>query len=142
VRNTSSPSRKNTLWPCHSSTPKSASKLSMIVYQGISQPIRAFRRAMSACGRPRGVGKRGVASVQMLEVCNLIGTQGAATAGVVGPAEHAWLEEGTVDDQLTTAFEQIKQANLALGSLEFVGFLDSHPGHPSAFGGQGVAGPR
>jgi hypothetical protein len=36
--------------PCHSSTPKSASKLSVIVYQGISQPIRAFRRAMSACG--------------------------------------------------------------------------------------------
>jgi hypothetical protein len=38
------------LWPCHSSTPKSASKLSVMVYQGISQPIRAFSRAMSACG--------------------------------------------------------------------------------------------
>jgi cytosine/adenosine deaminase-related metal-dependent hydrolase len=30
--------------------PKSASKLSAMVYQGIFQPIRAFRRAMSACG--------------------------------------------------------------------------------------------
>ena len=51
VRNTRSPSRMNALWPCHSSTPKSASKLSVIVYQGMcSQPIRAFRRAMSACG--------------------------------------------------------------------------------------------
>src|SRR5215471_3964068 len=46
VRNTRSPSRKNTLWPCHSSTPKSLSKLSMMVYQGISHPIRAFRRAI------------------------------------------------------------------------------------------------
>src|SRR5919106_116690 len=50
VRNTRSPSRMNALWPCHSSTPKSASKLSVMVYQGILQPIRAFRRAMSACG--------------------------------------------------------------------------------------------
>jgi len=31
-------------------TPKSTSKLSVMVYQGISQPIRAFRRAISACG--------------------------------------------------------------------------------------------
>src|ERR1700686_4833466 len=48
VRNTRSPSRKNTLWPCHSSTPKSLSKPSVMVYQGISQPIRAFRRSMAA----------------------------------------------------------------------------------------------
>ena len=39
------------LVPCHSSTPKSASKSSVIVYQGIcSQPIRAFQRSMSGCG--------------------------------------------------------------------------------------------
>jgi Sulfite exporter TauE/SafE len=31
------------------STPKSTSKLSVMVYQGTSQPIFAFRRAMSAC---------------------------------------------------------------------------------------------
>ena len=36
--------------PCHSSTPKSASKSSVSVYQGMSQPIRAFQRSMSACG--------------------------------------------------------------------------------------------
>src|SRR5258708_859043 len=40
----------NALWPCHSSTPKSASKLSVMVTHGIFQPIRAFRHAMSACG--------------------------------------------------------------------------------------------
>jgi hypothetical protein len=40
----------NALVPCHSSTPKSASKASVIVYQGISQPIRALTRSMSACG--------------------------------------------------------------------------------------------
>src|SRR4029453_15383085 len=50
VRKTLSPSRMNALWPIHSSTPKSVSKLSVIVYQGIVQPIRAFRRWMSACG--------------------------------------------------------------------------------------------
>src|SRR5207302_195179 len=48
VRNIRSPSRKNTLWPCHSWTPKSTSKLSVMVYQGISQPIRVFR---SICWR-------------------------------------------------------------------------------------------
>jgi hypothetical protein len=50
VRNTRSPSRMNALVPCHWSTPKSASKPSVIVYQGIFQPIRAFTRSMSACG--------------------------------------------------------------------------------------------
>ena len=40
----------NALVPCHSSTPKSASKPSVMVYQGISQPIRAFTRSMSDCG--------------------------------------------------------------------------------------------
>jgi hypothetical protein len=34
--------------PCHSSTLKSASKLSVMVNQGMFQPIRAFSRAMSA----------------------------------------------------------------------------------------------
>src|ERR1035441_9505153 len=47
VRNTRSPSRKNTLWPCHSSTPKSASKLS-------ADPRRSFSLTgiWSRCGRP------------------------------------------------------------------------------------------
>ena len=45
----SSPSRRNALVPCHSSTPKSASKLSVMVYQGMSQPIRFFNRAIRSC---------------------------------------------------------------------------------------------
>ena len=40
----------NALVPCHWSTPKSASKPSVIVYHGIDQPIRSFTRAMSGCG--------------------------------------------------------------------------------------------
>src|SRR5439155_7085426 len=39
----------NAFVPCHSSTPKSLSKSSVMVYQGISQPIRAFTRSMSFC---------------------------------------------------------------------------------------------
>ncbi|MNQ87798.1 hypothetical protein D3C85_1030370 [compost metagenome] len=46
-----SPSRKKTLVPCHSSTPKSASKRSVMVNHGMSsQPMRAFSPAISACG--------------------------------------------------------------------------------------------
>jgi hypothetical protein len=40
----------NAFVPCHSSTPKSLSKSSVIVYHGIFQSIRAFNRAMSFCG--------------------------------------------------------------------------------------------
>src|ERR687895_1179396 len=40
----------NAFVPCHWSTSKSASKPSVMVYQGISQPIRALTRAMSVCG--------------------------------------------------------------------------------------------
>ena len=50
MRNTLSPSRKNAFVPCHWSTPKSASNSSVIVYQGIVQPIRSFRRAISGRG--------------------------------------------------------------------------------------------
>src|SRR5262249_45892052 len=50
VRNTRSPSWMNALVPCHSFTPKSVSKLSVMVYHSIFQLIRAFRRSMSACG--------------------------------------------------------------------------------------------
>src|SRR5436189_58575 len=40
----------NAFVPCHSSTPKSLSKSSVMVYHGICHPIRAFTRSMSACG--------------------------------------------------------------------------------------------
>src|SRR4029450_800647 len=40
----------NAFVPCHSSTPKSVSKLSVMLYHGIFHPIRAFTRSMSVCG--------------------------------------------------------------------------------------------
>ena len=40
----------NAFVPCHSSTPKSVSNSSVMEYQGIVQPIRAFTRSMSGCG--------------------------------------------------------------------------------------------
>ncbi len=52
----------------------------------------------------------------MSQVGNLIGTQRAASAGVLGPAEHPGLEECAIDDQLPASLEQVEQANLTLGS--------------------------
>src|SRR5580658_11040135 len=74
----------------------------------------------------------------MGQVGDLIGAEGAAAAGVLGPAENPGLEEGAIDDQLTAALEQIEQAYPALGSVELVFLLHSQPRHPPAFGGQRV----
>src|SRR6266576_3508565 len=74
----------------------------------------------------------------MGQVRDLIGAQGAAAAGVLGPAEHSGFEEGAIDDQLTAALEQIEQAYLALGSVELVLLLHRHPRHSSTLGGQRV----
>jgi hypothetical protein len=38
-------------------------------------------------------------------MADLIGSQGAAAAGMLGPAEHPGFEKGTIDDQLTAALE-------------------------------------
>src|SRR5260370_11198611 len=76
----------------------------------------------------------------MGQVGDVMGAQGAHAAGVRGPAEHPGLEEGAIDDQLPAALEQVEQASLALGPLEFVRLLDGHPRHPPAFGGQCVTG--
>src|ERR1700736_3338309 len=76
----------------------------------------------------------------MSQVGDLIGAQRAATAGVLGPAEHPGLEEGAIDDQLTAALEQVEQAYLALGAVELVLLVHSQPRHPPAFGGQRVTG--
>src|SRR5258708_7621053 len=94
------------LWPCHSSTPKSASKLSVMVYQ----------------------------------VGDLVGAQRAADAGVLGPAVHAGLEEGAVDNQLMPALEQIRQARFALRPIEGISLLHGHPRHPPPLGSQRVTG--
>ena len=76
----------------------------------------------------------------MGEVGDLVGHQGAAAAGMLGPAEHAGLEEGAVDDQLTAAVEQVEQARLALRPVELVLLLHRHPRHPPTLGGQRVTG--
>src|SRR6516165_1856212 len=76
----------------------------------------------------------------MGQVAELIGAQGAAAAGVLGPAEHSGLEEGAIDDQLPTPLEQVEQANLTLGPVELVLLLHRHPWHASTLGGQRITG--
>ena len=97
---------------------------------------------MSGLRCARGVDEGGVAGVEMGEVGDLIGAKRAAAAGMLRPAEHAGLEEGAVDDQLTPALEQVEQARFALRPLECVCLLDGHPRHPPALGGQRVMGPH
>src|SRR5260370_1307474 len=65
----------------------------------------------------------------MSQVGNLIGTQRAASAGVLGPAEHPGLEECAIDDQLPASLEQVEQANLTLGPADLVILLHPHPWH-------------
>src|SRR6185369_14769208 len=55
--------------------------------------------------RTRSERERCVTSVQMRDVCNLVGDEGTAAAGMLGPAKYARLEERAIDDQLTPAFE-------------------------------------
>jgi hypothetical protein len=49
---------------------------------------------MSACDAREAKTRGGVAGVQMGEVGDLVGIEGAAAAGVVGPAGDLRLEEG------------------------------------------------
>src|SRR5437867_12087900 len=76
----------------------------------------------------------------MGQMRDLIGAQGAAAAGVLGPAEHPGLEEGAIDDQLPAALEQVEQANLTPGPVELVLLLHRHPRHPSTLGSQRITG--
>ena len=71
---------------------------------------------------------------------DLVGHHRAADAGVLGPAVHAGLEEGAVDDQLTAAVEQVEQARPAVGPVERVLLLHGQPRHPPTLGGQRVTG--
>src|SRR5262249_33097526 len=57
---------------------------------------------------------------------------------MLGPAEDARLEESAVDDQLTTAFEQVEQAYLTLAPFELVPLLCRHPRPPATLGGQRI----
>ena len=88
--------------------------------------------------RARGEGECGIAGVQMSGVSDLVGHHGAADACMFGPADHARLEEGPVDDQLPAAVEQVEQTSLALGALELVLLLHGQPRHPATLGGQRV----
>jgi hypothetical protein len=61
---------------------------------------------------------------------------------MLGPAVNAGLEERTIDDQLTTAFEQIDEAGLAVRAVEDVSLLDRYPRHTPSLGSQRVARAR
>src|SRR4030095_14701553 len=54
------------------------------------------------------------------------------------PAEHPGLEEGAVDDQLTTTVEEVEQACLPLRPVELVRLLDGQPPHPPTLRSQRV----
>src|SRR6185312_4493407 len=56
--------------------------------------------------------------------------------------EYSWLEEGSIQDQLPPALEQVQQAHLTLGPLELVLLLHRRPWHPSTLGGQRVTRAR
>src|SRR5579872_5599313 len=58
---------------------------------------------------------------------------------MVRPTEHPWLEEGTINDQLPPALEEVEKADFASRSLEFVSLFDGHPWHAPPFRGQGIA---
>ena len=74
----------------------------------------------------------------MGEVGDLVGPQGAAAAGMLGPTEHAGLEEGAVNDELSAPVEQVKQARLALRPVKHVILFHGQPRHPPALSGQRV----
>jgi hypothetical protein len=74
----------------------------------------------------------------MGDVGDLVGPEGAAAAGVVGPAGHPRLEEGAVDDQLAAVFEQVEEASRALRTFELIRFLNRHPRHPPTLGRQPI----
>ena len=126
--------------PCHSPTPKSASKSSVSVYQGTSKPVRALPALDVGLRRPGDVRERGVAGVQVRRVGVLGGHHRAAAAAPLRPAADARLEEVAVDDQLAAALEQVEEADRAVRPLEAVVLLHGHPRHAAALGGQRVAG--
>src|SRR6266851_4428675 len=72
--------------------------------------------------RTRGEREGGVAGVQMGEVGDLVGTEGAAAAGMLGPAEH------------------VEHAHLTFRPFELILLLHGQPRHPATLGGQRVTG--
>ena len=68
------------LVPCHSSTPKSASKSSVSVYHGMLPAHPRLPALDVGLRRARDERERGVARVQVGEVGDLVGEEGAAAA--------------------------------------------------------------
>ena len=130
----------NAFVPCHSSTPKSASKLSVMVYHGIFQSIRRFRRSMSVCGAREANARVVSRALRWARWATWSATKEQPRHACSGPAVHARFEECPVDDQLASSFEKVEQARRALRSEELVVLLDGHPGHPPTFSGQRVTG--
>ena len=75
----------------------------------------------------------------MGDMSDLVGHERTAATRMFGPAVHTGLEKGAVDDQLTTAVEQVKQARLAFRSVELVRLFHGQPRHPPTLSGQRVA---
>jgi hypothetical protein len=76
----------------------------------------------------------------MREMGDLVGHQRTADTRVIGPAGHPGLEEGTVEQQLTAAVEQVGQADRPVRPVEDVFLVDLQPRHPPAVSGQCVPG--
>src|SRR4051795_8159184 len=113
----------NALWPCHSSTPKSASKLSVMVYQGIFQPIRVFRRAMSACGAREAYTSVVSRAFRWTRLLTWSAPSEQPMQACSGQPCTPRLEKGAVDDQLTATLEQVNQARLPRRPVERVRLL-------------------
>src|SRR4029079_15743530 len=114
------------LVPCHSSTPKSLSKSSVIVYHGIScQPVRSFRPWISAWGA-RETNASVVSRAFKWAGCatwsarNEQPTQ--ARSGYAPPPPSGYVVtsgvEGAVDDQLAATLEQVEKAHRARRAVE------------------------
>ena len=95
---------------------------------------------MSACGARDANASVVSRAFEMGDVRDLVGHHGAASASVFGPSVDAGLEEGAVDDQLSTPVEQVEQALPAFRPFELVRLLDGEPRHPPALGTQRVTG--
>ena len=129
----------NALVPCHSSTSKSLSKSSVIVYQGMcSHPWRLFKLWMSACGA------RDAHASDVFLACKWPGCatwsapkeQPTHARSGYEPPSRTWspqVRRRRVNDQLTAAIEEIREAHPSGGALEPVFLVKGHPGHPSAF---------
>ncbi len=81
-----SPSRMKALAPCHSSTPKSASKTSVSVDHGIVPAHPRLAALDVGLRRARDVHERRVAGVEVREVGDLVRHERAAAAAALGPA--------------------------------------------------------